>query len=230
MFNNDAIIRYLQNNNVLALKLDRAVAAVGQEVSSQMGYIGQGAQRLLFYASCFTDEYNDVCLQQWKEDVRFKNAVIRIIQHVDIIRDMLRIYFEEVFKRRSNEQLEHIKKMLMGLSVHIAASTLTSDGFAYAVATSVRIGFHLSVQLSKLSGRTVGMVVSGMTTYGLVQKAAGSARRLHVRYPTYYSALYQRELEMMYFLIEPVFEQARAYEAQWASDSEVAHIISRMIR
>lgn len=230
MFNNDAIIRYLQYNKVLALKLDRAVAGVGQEVSSQMGYIGQGAQRLLYYSSCFIDEYNDVCLQQRTEDVRFKNAVIRIIQHVDVIHEMLLIYFEEVFKRRTNEQLVHIAKVLVGLSVHIVAGNLTRHGFAYAVATSVRIGFNLSVRLSKLSGRAVGRVVSVMTSYGLVQKAADSARRLHVRYPAYYTALYQQELEMMYFLIEPVFEQARAYEAQWASDSEVAHIISRMIR
>lgn len=35
---------------------------------------------------------------------------------------------------------------------------------------------------------------------------------------------------MMYFLIEPLFERAKALKAQWASDSDIADIITRMIR
>lgn len=35
---------------------------------------------------------------------------------------------------------------------------------------------------------------------------------------------------MMFFLIEPLFERAEAYKAQWVSDDEIADIISRMIR
>lgn len=79
---------------------------------------------------------------------------------------MLRIYFEEIFKYKTNAQLEHIKKALMAVNVHIAASTLTGAGYALAVANS---------------------------------------------------ALYMQQLEMMYFLIEPVFERAGALEAQWSS-------------
>ncbi len=35
---------------------------------------------------------------------------------------------------------------------------------------------------------------------------------------------------MMYFLIEPLFERAEAFNAQWVSDGEIADIITRMIR
>ena len=35
---------------------------------------------------------------------------------------------------------------------------------------------------------------------------------------------------MMYFLIEPLFERAEAFKAQWVSDGEIAEIITRMIR
>jgi len=35
--------------------------------------------------------------------------------------------------------------------------------------------------------------------------------------------------EIMYFLIEPVFERAGTLEAQWSSDSGIANIITRMI-
>ncbi|HEE0104599.1 TPA: hypothetical protein R6W23_004743 [Citrobacter gillenii] len=230
MYNNNEVISYLQANKILALKLDYAVSAVGQKVTNQVETLGNGATRLLYYTSCFTDEYNDVCQQQKTEDLRFRNGVIRIIQHGDVVYEMLCIYFEEIFKYKTNDQLEHIKKVLMAVNVHIAASTLTGAGYALAVATSVRIGLNLSMQFSALAGRAAGTAAGVVATYGLVQKAADSAHRLHVQYPAYYSALYMQQLEMMYFLIESVFERAGALEAQWSSDSSIANIITRMIR
>jgi len=230
MYNNNEVVHYLQANRILALKLDHVFSGVGQQVTNQVEALGKGATRLLYYTSCFTDEYNDVCQQQKTEDLRFRNAVIRIIRQADVVYEMLRIYFEEIFKYKTNEQLEHIKKALMAVNVHIAASTLTNAGYALAVATGVRIGLNLSVQLSGITGRAAGTTVGVVATYGLVQKAADSAHRIQVRYPAYYSALYMQELEMMYFLVEPVFERAGALEAQWSSDSGIANIIARMIR
>ncbi|EMH4164195.1 hypothetical protein RJ498_003500 [Pluralibacter gergoviae] len=229
MYSNNEVISYLQANRILALKLDRAVYAVGQQVKNQVEMLGKGATRLLYYSSCFTEEYNDVCRQQKTEDIRFKGAVQRIIQNSDVVYDMLWIYFEEVFKHKTHTQLEHIKKALMAVNVHIAASSLTGAGFALTVATSVRIGLNLSIQLSALAGRRAGTVAALVASYGLVQKAAESAYRLSVQYPAWYSALYIQQLEMMYFLIEPIFECAGALNVQWASDSEIANIISRMI-
>lgn len=230
MYGNSEVISYLQANKILALKLDHAVSAVGQQVTNHVETLGKGATRLLYYTSCFTDEYNDVCQQQKTEDLRFRNGVIRIIQHGDVLYEILRIYFEEVLKYKTNDQLEHIKKALMAVNVHIAASNLTGAGYALAVATSVRIGLNLSMQISALTGHAAVTVAGVVAKYGLVQKAADSAHRLHIQYPAYYSALYMHQLEMMYFLIEPIFERAGALEAQWSSDSGIASIITRMIR
>lgn len=230
MYYSNEVISYLQANRILALKLDHAVSAVGQQITNQVENLGNGATRRLYYTSCFTDEYNDICQQQKTEDLRFKKAVSRIIQHDDVVYEMLRIYFEEIFKYKTHDQLEHIKKALMAVNVHIAASSLTGAGYALAVATSVRIGSNISMQLSTLTGRAASTVAAAVAAYGLVQKAADSAHRLHVQYPAYYSALYILQLEMMYFLIEPVFERAGAHEAQWSSDSGIVNIITRMIQ
>jgi len=230
MYSNNEVISYLQANKILALKLDHAVSAVGQQITNQIDILGKGTTRLLYYTSCFTDEYNDVCQRQKTEDLRFRNGVIRIVQHGDVVYDMLRIYFEKILKYKNNEQLEYIKKSLMAVNIHIAASTLTGAGYALAVATSVRIGMNLRIQLSALTGRAAGTAAGVVATYGLIQKAADSAYRLHIQYPAYYSALYTQQLEMMYFLIEPVFERAGTLEAQWASDLGIASIITRMVR
>lgn len=230
MYYSNEVISYLQANKILALKLDHALTGVGKAVSNQIETIGAGATRALYYTSCFTDEYQDVCQKQKTEDIRFKNGVIYLLRHGNVAYDMLKIYFEEIFKYKTPDQLERIKQMLMAVNIHIAASSLTNAGFALATASFVAAGMNLSLELSALAGRRAGGVVGAIGIYGVVQKAADSAHRLHVQYPVYYSALYMQQLEMMYFLIEPLFQRAESFKAQWASDDGIADIITRMIR
>ncbi|HHW4412291.1 TPA: hypothetical protein ACUWL5_000762 [Citrobacter gillenii] len=230
MYYSNEVISYLQANKILALKLDHALTGVGKAVSNQIETIGAGATRALYYTSCFTDEYQNVCQKQKTEDIRFKSGVIYLLRHGNIAYDMLKIYFEEIFKYKTPDQLERIKQMLMVVNIHIAASSLTNAGFALATASFVAAGMNLSLELSALAGRRAGGVVGAIGIYGVVQKAADSAHRLHVQYPAYYSALYMQQLEMMYFLIEPLFQRAESFKAQWASDDGIADIITRMIR
>lgn len=230
MYYRDEVISYLQANKILALKLDHALTGVGKAVSNQIETIGAGATRALYYTSCFTDEYQDVCKKQKTEDIRFRNGVIYLLRHNNVVYDMFKLYFEEIFKDKTTEQLERIKQMLMAVNIHIAASSLTNVGFALATASFVAAGMNLNLEISALAGRRAGQAVGIIGIYGIVQKAADSAYRLHITYPAYYSALYVQELEMMYFLIEPVFERAKALTAQWASDDEIADIITRMVR
>ena len=230
MYYNNEVISYLQANKILALKLDHALTGVGKAVSNQLETIGAGATRALYYTSCFTDEYQDVCQQQKTEDIRFAKGVYHILRREDVVYEMLKIYFEEIFRYKTSDQIDHIKKMLMAVNVHIAASSLTNVGFALAAASTVAVGMNLSLEISALVGNWASRGIASVGIYGVVQKAADSAHRLHFTYPAYYAALYAQELEMMYFLIEPLFERAEALKAQWTSDSGIADIITRMIR
>lgn len=227
-YNND-VISYLQANNILALKLERALTGVREMVTRQVETIGAGAKRALYYTSCFTDDYQDVCRNQKNEDIRFANGVVHVFQNNDIAYEMLRIYFEQIFQYKTSEQLENIKRKLMAVNVHIAASSLTNAGFGLAVAYYVAIGMNLSLRMSALVGVKARGVVAVAGMYGIVQKAADSAQRLKYDYPAYYAALYSRELEMMYFLIEPLFERAGAFSHS-TSDNDIADIITKMIR
>lgn len=230
MYYRNDTISYLQSNKILATKLDHAVAGVRDAVANQIETIGAGATRALYYASCFTDEYQDVCKKQREEDVRFAYGVAHLLQHRDVVYEMLKVYFEEIFKHKTSSQLEHIKKMLMAVNVHIAASTLNGHGFALAVATSVAVGLGLSVEMSVLAGKTAGAVLSIPGIYGIVQKAADSAQRLHYTKPVYYAALYASNLEMMFFLIEPLFERSGVFKSQTSSVDDIVDVITRMIR
>ncbi|MGR5943801.1 hypothetical protein [Enterobacter sp. C4G1] len=230
MYYRNDVISYLQSNKILATKLDHAVAGVRDAVVDQIETIGAGAKRALYYTSCFTDEYQDVCKRQKTEDQRFLYGVVHLLQHRDVVYEMLKVYFDEIFKNKTSSQLEHIKKMLMAVNIHIAASSLSRVGFTLATASSVAVGMGLKLELSVFTGRVAGIASMGASLYGVVQKAADSAYRLRFTNPSYYAALYMQELEMMYFLIEPIFERAGAIKAQWASDEDVVDIITRMIR
>lgn len=227
-YNND-VISYLQANNILALKLDRALTGVREMVSRQIETIGAGAKRALYYTSCFTDDYQNVCRNQKSEDIRFANGVVHVFQNNDIAYEMLRIYFDDIFQYKTSEQLENIKRKLMAVNIHIAASSLTNAGFALAVAYCVAIGMNLRLEMSALVGGKAGGIVAAAGIYGVIQKAADSAQRLKYVYPAYYAALYSQELEMMYFLVEPLFERAGAFSHS-TSDSDIAAIITQMIR
>lgn len=222
------IVSYLQSNNILASKLDHAFIGVRNAVANQFRLIGSGAQRALYYSSCFTQDYQDVCRQQKTEDLRFKRGVEHLFEHGNLAYDMLKLYFEEIFRHKTNDQLEYIKKGLMAVNVHIAASHLTSAGMALAAATTVAAGLNLSLNMSALiGGKTAGLVgIAGI--YGVVQKAADSAHRLHYTAPDYYAALYTQELEMMFFLIEPLFDRAQAFN-KGTSDKDIINIIRKMI-
>ena len=157
-------------------------------------------------------------------------GVVHLLQQRDVVYEMLKIYFEEIFKNKTSSQLEHIKKMLMAVNIHIAASSLTNAGFAFAAASTVAVGMNLNLEISALAGGWVLRGVTGVGIYGVVQKAADSAGRLHISYPAYYAALYARELEMMFFLIEPLFDRASGLKAQWMSDGGIVDIITKMVR
>ncbi|EJF31066.1 MULTISPECIES: hypothetical protein [Enterobacteriaceae] len=230
MFYRNDVISYLQSNKILAQKLDRAVIGVRKAVSHQIETIGAGATRALYYTSCFTEEYQDVCQQQKTEDIRFTKGVIYLLKNGGVIGDMLEIYFVNLIKFRTSEQLQYIQKKLMAVNARIASNTLTSHGLALMVASTVAFGMGARQGVSIFAGHTANRVAMGATMYGVVQRAAESAHRLRAAYPGYYSALYAQDLEMMYFLIEPLFQYSRARDVVWTSDDEIIDIITSMVR
>jgi hypothetical protein len=173
MYHSEEIIRQLQSQKILAMKLDRAVRDVGEEVKGQLSNIGAGAQRPLYYTSCFTDE-------------DYSPADLSAIQHA-----------------------------LMRANVYISTSTLTSYSFSAGVASTVCLYVTLPPSGLKIVSGLTGAAIGGLGLYGVVQKAADSAHRLQVMHPAYYQALYLRELEMMYFLVEPAFARAGVLTQQW---------------
>lgn len=111
MQHTDEIINYLQANEILAKKLDRAFNGVSDALSHQIEHIGSGVQRALYYTSCFTEKYQEVCQKQKVEDVRFAKGVYQQLSHGNVVIDMLKIHFDGLFRFKTDHQLEWIKNL-----------------------------------------------------------------------------------------------------------------------
>ncbi len=115
MFYRNEVISYLQTNKILALKLDRALTGVEKAVSNQIESIGVGAMRMLYYTSCFTDEYQDVCQQQKNEDLRFKQGVIHLLRHGNLVYDLLKYILNKYSNLKPTINWNTLKKSLWRL-------------------------------------------------------------------------------------------------------------------
>lgn len=230
MYYSDLIIKEMQAEKIMALQLDKSLAGVKDNVLDAAARIKDGAIRAIYYTSCFTDNYQDVCENLKSEDSRFLMGLVQMVRNRTIIYDLVRIYYEEIFKNKTQQQIFSIARALKTLGVNISASTLTAKSFVAGLTTTLCLSAGFSplivARVRKLSGG--GVFLAG--TYGYVQLASESADRLKLLSPIYYHALYVQNLEMMYFLVETVFMKAEAFGRHDMSDHDVINTVYRMVR
>ncbi len=224
MYHSDLIINGIDADKLMALQLEKALSGVKEQALEQANKIGDGATRLLYYTSCFTDNYQDVCAKLKEEDLRFLDGIAQLVKNRDIIYRMIHIYFEEIFRFKTRSQLEAIQSSLLKAGVVISASSLNNQAFVIGITTTVCLGISFNASIVKWTSKISALAVTGLGLYGTVQHAAESAERLRLMAPMYYHALYLQKLEMMYFLVEPIFMKARAFE------SDVVSTIINMVK
>lgn len=224
MYHSDQIINGMQADKLMALQLDKAVSGVKKLALEQASKIGDGATRLLYYTSCYTDNYQDVCAKLKEEDLRFLDGIAQLVRHRDIVYRMVHIYFEDIFRYKTSTQLQSIKVGLLRQGVVISSTALSNQAFVIGVTTSVCLGISFNASIIKWTSKGAALSATGLALYGTVQHAAESAERLKLLAPMYYHALYLQKLEMMYFLVEPVFVKARAF------DNDIVNTIVNMVK
>lgn len=230
MYYSDAILSKLSSDKILARKLEEAFSGVKENVIKQAERIQDGATRMAFYASCFTENYQDVCSKLKNEDLRFLEALFQLVKDRRIISDLVYIYVELLLKNKTAQQLEYIKRLMMKMSVNISTSSLTIRSFALGVTMAICLGSNIGTGIQQRVSQLSGLTFTILGIYGHIQEAAESAERLQVMHPAYYQALYMRKLEMMYFLVEPVFMKADAFKINTLSDNDVANTLTRLAR
>ncbi|WP_049007030.1 hypothetical protein [Enterobacter cloacae] len=230
MYYSDSLITSMDAHKILALKLEHALKSVKDEVLKQARQIDDGATRLSYQLSCFTKNYQDVCLRLRKEDSRFLTGIVQLIKHRNIIYKMLYIYIKSLLSNKSEKRIHNIQQNLINLGVSISSSTLSSQAFIYSATIAICSSVHTNIWMKEKITSFSTYAVLGLKIYGIVEQASRSANHLKNYNAYYYNLLYQEELEMMFFLIDPIIMRSPILNQAYASDSDIAYAISRMIK
>ncbi|HDC4592865.1 hypothetical protein FGL54_12615 [Enterobacter cloacae] len=230
MYYSDSLITSMDAHKILALKLEHALTGVKDEVLTQAHQINDGATRLSYQLSCFTENYQDVCLRLRKEDSRFLKGIVQLIKHRNVIYKMLYIYIKSLLDNKNENRIHNIQRNLINLGVSISSSMLSSQAFIYSATMAVCSSVHTNIWMKEKITSFSTYAVLGLKFYGFVEQASRSANHLKNYNAYYYNLLYQEELEMMFFLIEPVIMRTPILNQAYASDSDIAYAISRMIK
>lgn len=233
MYYSEEIIKQIGTDKELAVRLDKALMGVKDGVVDYVNGLGDATTRLLYYTSCLTDNYQDVCKKLGSEDIRFLYALYELVTHRDVIFRMVKIYIETLLKNKSEVEKKSILEKLTPFTTNYSIKYISKNGLIYAVAAYICYGnnMNLAVQnaLMKKVGSRVGWVVGGLNLYGIVQRAADSANNLKNFCPLFYNALYMEGLEMMCFLIEPMIKKSGYLHISTASDEEIVRALKRIM-
>lgn len=226
MIDDYALITKMQADSLFAVRLDKALSGVKDAVLEQARHVSMGATRLVYYSSCFTENYQDVCAGQKSEDVRFMEALVK---RRNVIKRMLEIYIDHLLENSSSDRIRNIQRALIKKGANIASSSLTNQGLSSAIVAAFGFSFGAKIAIDTKLAKFSAISVTLVSYYGYVQESAEAARRLRLRSPGFYYALYAEKFEMLYFIIEPVINQNLIQASALASEEEIANALMRVL-
>ncbi|QKJ87154.1 hypothetical protein PMPD1_2209 [Paramixta manurensis] len=224
----------LQADRILALQLEKALSGVKDGVVDNLKRMEGGVTRASWYLSCFTENYQDVCSRLKREDYRFGKAIVRLLKGDKVIYLMILLFVNLMLAGRSVQDLRIIQTKLLSLGVNISNSFLTSQALSAALTTSISFSLNFRTKFIGNLNRVSSFGVFLSSTYGYIQKASESARRLSHTNPEYYRVLYQNDVEMLYFIIEPAIVPKlllnKVFHPKQLSPEEIAQAFAELAR
>ncbi|MCU5772085.1 hypothetical protein N5923_13880 [Erwiniaceae bacterium BAC15a-03b] len=229
-YSNRQIITSLEADRYIALRLKRALGGVGEQMVKQGNMIADAFTRLTWYISCLTDNYQDVCQNLKNEDKRFVLGISELIKRREIIYDLIHIYVETWLTGLSEDEVRKIESQMIKMGAIFSSNYLTHSTIVSGITLVIFNSFSITPILSRerLKRYAKGGVFA-LSVYGLVDKAAKKAEELRYFNSIYYHALYSLNLEMLYFLVEPVIARNNYFSQFMRTDKELAEGLMRLI-
>ena len=230
MSHNKLISDKLEADKQLAILLDKGIQGSGRMALEQADKITSGFTRLTWYSSCFFDNYQDVCSNLAHEDLRFLEGLLQLVVRPNVVFDMVQIMVNDIVGNQSEEKIQKIHLILLQKGAQFSSSRYTSKAFTYSISTAICSSFGMRVAIDSLITRISKNAVGVVSLYSYVATAAAASSRLKSRKPLVYAALRQAKLDMLYFIIEPIFSKIDTTGNSLRSESEIAGDIMRLIK
>lgn len=203
----------------MKLQSDRQLAVYGQQgvISTWKAMKGigsdiySGVERISWYSSCLIPRYHDVCGQLYSEEKRMMYSIRSIYRYRDVIVHIFYLYFQMVIDDTENGNSKGIVRSVDSTATRVVARMPESRAVQLGLAVTLAEALSMSDLVSRavverLAARVPG-VVWMFQIFGTDQKCALAARRLKTLDPKYFAILYNAELEMLYYFLEPVLSE-----------------------
>lgn len=237
MYYNKMIMDRIGSDENLALRLDHAfsgvMGGVKEGVMETLSGANDGVTRILYYTSCLTDNYQDVCNKLQEEDKRFVLGLLHLVKDYDLIYHMILLYIKVLLRRRNAAQRKSILERVVPFTTSYAVGQVSDAALMYSITRSIYLAYQTTVAIDSALGKAIGEKVAFVATVlggvGKMQKAADSANNLKKMCPQFYQVLYEETIEMMYFLIEPIIMKNGYFNVDTASDGKIAATLRNML-
>lgn len=232
----DLLKMKFQSDRQIALYSEAGLKNVIRSARGVASNVYSGVERASWYTSCLTGRYADICNELVTEEKRMVLSVKSIYRYRDVIQLMIMIYIQLILDdAESGNEKNKIQNIVTKVTGVLANREVGK-------ATRVALSFTLSKALAEsqlFSNVVVGSVSKGMPYviaffqfYGIEQKAAMAARKLKALDPDYYWSLYELEIEMLYYFIDPVMsnfiEEVKLKGGKYIGKSDLLDIVRRM--
>lgn len=198
---------YLQSkmeaDRKIALSLESGINRLQKNGTEVLDSIYAGTERASWYSSCFFDNYKDICQELKEEDSRMITAIKEVFKRKDVILDMVEMYVDKLLHNFNDNTRKNIANQLTGFLGRNRSSLVTKSAITYSIALTISESTSFSIKTRTTINKVNYRLLTALDFYGKVQKAAMAARKLKSINPEYYYILYQCNIEMLYFIIEP---------------------------
>ncbi|PWC22942.1 hypothetical protein DDT52_01355 [Brenneria roseae subsp. roseae] len=218
----------MEADRVLATQLNDITKKLKNNTISLTTDLSNGIERASWYTSCLIESYNDVCQELQHEDSRMVYSIKEVFKRDDVILDMVKIYIDFLIKDFNESKQIAIAKAILGVTSEMATNRAIRESISYVLAKSISASLNFKTSLRKRINQTTYVAITVTAFYGKVQEAAMSARHLRDINPTLYGLFYSQNLEMLYFLIEPVMPAYSTINSR--SEEEIIKMINGMIK
>lgn len=193
----------LQAERTIALNFEKALAELHQTMLDTGRGIVSGAQRASGYGSCFFDDYKDVCNQLKQEDLRYLKQLRMLFTQQDVVLEMVEIYFRKKLSRIGDTGIQNIQRLLAEKASDYASGKFSKLAIAQLIALVITQSRDFKQSHINVINATSSYAVTAFKFYGKFEIATKAARKLRFDDAEYYFDLYNANLEMFYYLIEP---------------------------
>ena len=198
----------LQSDRQLAVYGQQGVTSTWKAMKGIGSDIYSGIERVSWYSSCLIPRYHDVCNKLVSEEQRMHKSILSVFRYHDVIGHMFYLYFEMIINDSKNDNqqgsVRYVDSKITQMATKVPVGRATRFALALTLSKALSASDLVSDAVIKRLSKRTPAIVMALQLFGSEQKCAIAARQLKTLDPSYYAILYNAEVEMLYYFIDPI--------------------------